>query len=174
MSDIRYPIGKFEPKPQLTDVDRQALTNQIAWAPTKLREAVQGLSDQQLDLPYREGGWTSRQQVHHLPDSHINAYIRFKLAVTEQNPTIKPYEEQLWAELIDGKSMPIEPSLVLLESLHSRWVMFLRALKGEDFARTIVHPVNGQRNLDWMLQLYAWHGRHHVAHIVALRQRMGW
>jgi hypothetical protein len=174
MSDIRYPIGKFEPKPQLTDVDRQALINHIAWAPTKLREAVKGLSDQQLDVPYREGGWTSRQQVHHLPDSHMNAYTRFKLAFTEHNPTIKPYEEGLWAELVDGKSSPIEPSLVLMESLHSRWVLFMRSLKTEDFARTFVHPVNGQKNLDWMLQLYAWHGRHHVAHIVALRQRMGW
>ena len=174
MSDIRYPIGKFEPKPQLTNVDRQALINQIAWTPTKLREAVQNLSDQQLDVPYREGGWTCRQQVHHLPDSHMNAYIRFKLAVTEPNPTIKPYEEALWAELVDAKSSPVELSLVLLESLHSRWVMFLRSMKTEEFARTLVHPVNGPMNLDRVLQLYAWHGRHHVAHVVAQRQRMGW
>ena len=174
MSDIRYPIGKFDPKPTINDTDRKALINQIAWAPQKLREAVHGLTDQQLDVPYREGGWTSRQQVHHLPDSHINAYARFKLAMTEENPTIKPYAEHLWAELVDGKLSPIEPSLVLLESLHSRWVLFLRSMKSEQFARTLIHPQNGPMNLDRVLQLYAWHGRHHVAHITALRQRMGW
>ncbi len=174
MSDIRYPVGKFDPKPQLTNAERQLLIDQIAEAPQKLRDAVDGLTDQQLDVPYREGGWTSRQQVHHLPDSHINAYTRFKLAVTEQNPIIKPYEEHLWAELIDGKLAPIEPSLVLLESLHLRWVIFLRSMMSEEFARTLIHPQNGPMNLDRLLQLYAWHGRHHVAHITALRGRMGW
>jgi len=174
MSDIRYPVGKFTAKPAITEAERQVLINQIAEAPRKLREAVRGLSDQQLDVPYREGGWTCRQQVHHLPDSHMNAYTRFKLAMTEENPTIKPYEEHLWAELADGKLSPIEPSLVLLESLHTRWVLFLRSMKSEQFARTLIHPQNGQMNLDRMLQLYAWHGRHHVAHITALRERMGW
>ncbi len=174
MPDIRYPVGKFDPKPQLTNAERQLLIDQIAEAPQKLRDAVDGLTDEQLDAPYREGGWTSRQQVHHLPDSHINAYTRFKLAVTEQNPTIKPYEEHLWAELVDGKLAPIEPSLVLLESLHLRWVIFLRSMKSEEFARTLIHPQNGPMNLDRLLQLYAWHGRHHVAHITALRGRMGW
>lgn len=174
MSDIRYPIGKFDPKPILTDTDRMALVNQIAWAPQKLRDAIRGLTEQHLDVPYRDGGWTCRQQVHHLPDSHMNAYIRFKLAVTEENPTIKPYEEHLWAELIDGKLAPVEPSLILLESLHLRWVMFLRSMKPEQFARTVNHPQNGSMSLDRLLQLYSWHGRHHVAHITALRQRMGW
>ncbi|MCX6132664.1 MAG: putative metal-dependent hydrolase [Ignavibacteriales bacterium] len=174
MSDIRYPVGTFDPKLTITDTDRQALINQIAWVPQKLREALRGLSDQRLDVPYREGGWTIRQQVHHLPDSHMNAYIRFKLAVTEENPTIKPYHEQLWAELVDGKLAPPELSLVLMESLHARWAMFLRSMKPEQFARTLIHPQNGPMNLDRVLQLYAWHGRHHVAHITAQRQRMGW
>lgn len=174
MADIRYPVGKFEPKPEITHEERQALIDQIAEAPAKLREAVRGLSDQQLDIPYRPGGWTIRQQVHHLPDSHMNAYTRFKLGLTEQHPTIKPYEEQLWAELIDGKSSPIEPSLTLLESLHKRWVIFLRSMTDSDFARTIHHPVSGVMRLDRVLQLYAWHGRHHVAHITSMRERMGW
>lgn len=174
MSDIRYPVGKFDPKPQLTGADRQVLIDQIAEAPRRLRAAVHDLTDQQLDVPYREGGWTSRQQVHHLPDSHMNGYTRFKLAVTEENPTIKPYEEHLWAELVDGKHSSIEPSLVLLESLHLRWVIFLRSMKPEQFARTLVHPQNGLMNLDRVLQLYAWHGRHHVAHITSLHEREGW
>ena len=139
----------------------------------KLREAVQNLGQEQLDTPYRPGGWTVRQVVHHLPDSHLNAYIRFKLAVTEQQPTIKPYEEHLWAELVDAKSSPIESSLTMLESLHERWVIFLRSLSDADFAKTINHPANGIMNLDRLLQLYAWHGRHHIAHITALRELMG-
>lgn len=174
MADIRYPVGKFDPKPQLTDADRQILIQQITEAPIKLREAVRGLTDQQLDVPYREGGWTSRQVVHHIPDSHLNAYTRFKLGMSEQNPIVKPYKEALWAEMVDGKSSPIEPSLLLLESLHYRWVMFLRSMKSSDFARTVNHPENGSMTLDRMLQLYAWHGRHHVAHITSLRERMGW
>jgi uncharacterized damage-inducible protein DinB len=174
MSDIRYPVGKFDPKPQLTDAERQTLIQQIAEAPAELREAVRGLTDQQLDVPYREGGWTSRQIVHHIPDSHMNAYIRFKLGVTEQQPTIKPYNQDLWAQVADGKSAPIEPSLALLEGLHHRWIIFLRSLKTEDFARTINHPENGPMTLDRMLQLYSWHGRHHVTQITALRGRMGW
>jgi len=140
----------------------------------KLREAVQNLGQEQLDTPYRPGGWTIRQVVHHLPDSHLNAYTRFKLGITEQQPTIKPYEEHLWAELVDAKSSPIEPSLTMLESLHNRWVIFLRSLSAADYARTINHPASGIMNLDRLLQLYAWHGRHHVAHITALRERMGW
>jgi uncharacterized damage-inducible protein DinB len=174
MSDLRYPVGKFTSKPTLTDAERSALIQQIAEAPAKLREAVKNLAQEQLDTPYRPGGWTVRQVVHHIPDSHLNSYIRFKLGVTEEQPTIKPYEEKLWAELVDGKSSPIEPSLTLLESLHHRWVLLLRSLSARDFARTINHPENGLMNLDRLLQLYAWHGRHHVAHITALRERMGW
>jgi uncharacterized damage-inducible protein DinB len=174
MSDLRFPVGKFAPKLVLTDSERSILIQQIAETPMKLREAVQNLGQEQLDTPYRPGGWTVRQVVHHLPDSHLNAYTRFKLGVTEQQPTIKPYEEHLWAELVDAKSSPIEPSLTMLESLHDRWVIFLRSLGAADFAKTINHPTNGIMNLDRLLQLYAWHGRHHIAHITALRELMGW
>jgi uncharacterized damage-inducible protein DinB len=174
MSDLRYPMGKFSPKPELSDADRIQLIQQIADTPASLRKATKGLSEEQLDTPYRPGGWTVRQVVHHVPDSHLNCYIRFKLAVTEDQPTIKPYKENLWAELVDAKSSPIEPSLTLLESVHHRWIFFLRSLSAADFARTVNHPENGIMNLDRLLQLYAWHGRHHVAHITALRERMGW
>lgn len=172
--DLRYPIGKFDMKGDATDAQRPALIQQIADTPANLRAAVKGLNEQQLDTPYRLGGWTVRQVVHHLPDSHMNSYVRFKLAVTEQQPTIKPYEEQLWAELVDGKTGPIETSLQLLEALHQRWVMFLQSLKPADFSRTLLHPANGVMKLDTVLRLYAWHGRHHVAHITSLRERMGW
>jgi hypothetical protein len=174
VTDIRYPIGKFEPKPELTHDERVALIQQIAEAPAKLREAVRGLREEHLDVPYRQGGWTIRQQVHHLPDSHMNAYFRFKLAMTEQQPTIKPYQEDLWSELVDAKSSPIELSLTLLESLHQRWVIFLRSMTDADFGRSLIHPENGLMRLDRILQLYAWHGRHHIAHITSQRERMGW
>jgi uncharacterized damage-inducible protein DinB len=174
MADLRYPIGKFQPKPQLTDDERQALIHQLTEAPAKLRQSVSGLMEEQLDTPYRPEGWTVRQVVHHLPDSHFNAYVRMKLAMTEQQPTIKPYEQQLWAELSDAKTAPIELSLTLLESLHKRWVLFLQSLKSSDFARTLNHPESGVMNLDRILQLYAWHGRHHTAQITSLRERMGW
>ncbi len=174
MTDLRYPIGKFSPQQELTDPERIMLIRQITETPANLREAVRNLTNEQLDTPYRPGGWTVRQVVHHVPDSHMNAYIRFKLGVTEQQPTVKPYRENLWAELVDGKSLAIEPSLALLESLHQRWVAFLRSLSAEDFARTVIHPENGAMSLDRVLQLYAWHGRHHIAHIISLRERMGW
>jgi len=172
--DLRYPVGKFDMQGEVTDGQRPALIQQIADTPTNLRAAVKGLNEQQLDTTYRPGGWTVRQVVHHLPDSHMNSYIRFKLAVTEQQPTIKPYEEALWAELFDAKTAPIETSLLLLEALHQRWVMFLQSLKPANFARTLLHPENGVMKVDTLLRLYAWHGRHHVAHITALRTRMGW
>jgi uncharacterized damage-inducible protein DinB len=174
MTDLRYPVGKFQPEPELNDVSRQNLIRQITEAPAKLREAVKGLTEEQLDTPYRPGGWTVRQVVHHIPDSHMNAYIRFKLGMTEQQPPVKPYKEGLWAELVDAKSSPIEPSLTLLESLHQRWTVFLRSMATADFARTVNHPENGMMTLDRVLQLYAWHGRHHVAHITSLRDRMNW
>jgi uncharacterized damage-inducible protein DinB len=174
VADIRYPIGKLEPKSGLSQEERKALIDQIAEAPARLREAVQGLTDEHLDIPYRPGGWTIRQLVHHLPDSHMNAYVRFKLGMTEEQPTIKPYEQHLWAELIDAKSSPIEPSLRLLESLHQRWVIFLRSMSASDFSRRINHPESGLMPLERVLQVYAWHGRHHVAHITSMRERMGW
>ncbi len=173
-TDLRYPIGKFSKSEKVRDEDRQVLIQQIADAPANLRKAVDGLSDGQLDTPYRPGGWTLRQVVHHLPDSHMNAYVRLKLAVTEHEPTIKPFEERLWAELHDARTAPIETSLLLLDSLHKRWVLFFRSLSQVDFTRTFFHPESGVMTVDHLLQLYAWHGRHHVAHISSLRQRMGW
>jgi len=174
MNDLRYPIGKADIRPNITAAERAALIEQIAEAPRNLAVAVAGLDDAQLDTPYREGGWTIRQVVHHVPDSHMNAYIRTKWALTERNPTIKAYEESEWAKLPDSRNTPIEVSLSLLDALHRRWVTLLTSLREEDFARGWVHPSNGEVNLDWLVQLYAWHGRHHVAHITTLRQRMGW
>ena len=173
-ADIRYPVGKFSPQPTLTDAERTTCIRQIAEAPVALRSAVKGLHDSHIDTPYRDGGWTVRQIVHHLPDSHLNAYIRFKLAITEQSPTIKPYEQQLWAELHDARTSPLEVSLTLLEALHLRWVAFLQSLQASDFSKMFVHPENGPRNLDWLLQLYAWHGRHHTTQITEFRKRMNW
>lgn len=135
---------------------------------------MKGLRDAQLDTPYREGGWTVRQVAHHVPDSHMNAYVRFRLALTEERPTIKTYEEARWAELADAKTAPVEVSLALLEPLHERWVRLLRSLSAGDLARTFTHPEHGVRTLEWMLFLYAWHGRHHTAHITELRKQKGW
>jgi len=172
--DPRYPIGKFQVPSDVTPAKRTEAIREIAGAPQKLRAAVQGLNDTQLDTPYREGGWTVRQVVHHVPDSHMNAYIRWRLALTETEPTIKPYEESLWAKLEDAEHSPIEVSFKLLEPLHERWVTLLRSLKDQDFARTFRHPEHGVRTLDWMLFLYAWHGNHHTAHITEMRKQKGW
>jgi len=167
-TDPRYPVGKFHWKGELTEHDRAELIAQIAEAPERLREAVSGLSEAQLDTPYRPGGWTARQVVHHVPDSHLNAYVRFKLALTEDGPTIKTYYEDRWAELADTKLTPIETSLTLLELLHERWVILLRSMTPGDFARQLKHPDHGLIGLDWMLALYAWHGRHHTGHVRAV------
>jgi uncharacterized damage-inducible protein DinB len=172
--DLRYPIGPFQDDGPLTDEQRQRLIAQIEAAPAKLRAAVEGLSPQQLETPYRPGGWTVRQVVHHLPDSHLNSYIRFRLALTEDEPAIKPYDEHRWAELDDARHAPIDISLALLQSLHRRWVLLLRSLTARDFARAFLHPELGVVSLEMNLSLYAWHGRHHVAHITSLRERMGW
>jgi uncharacterized damage-inducible protein DinB len=173
--DPRYPIGKFTPPKDVTPALRKQAVDTIAEAPAQLRAAVQGLTDAQLDTPYREGGWTVRQVAHHVPDSHLNAYTRLRLALTEQEPTIKPYEESRWAELPDAKSAPIDVSLALLDSLHERWVRLWRSLKEEDFARTFRHPEHpGLLTIDWLLFQYAWHGRHHTAHITELRKRKSW
>jgi uncharacterized damage-inducible protein DinB len=174
MNDLRFPVGPFARKQNTTPEERSTLISQIAEAPIRLRAAVGGMSDEQLDTPYRPEGWTVRQVVHHLPDSHLNAYVRFKLAMTEERPTIKPYKQELWAELADSKTAPIDPSLTLLESLHLRWVAFLRSLSHADFARELNHPENGLMTLDAVLQLYAWHGRHHIAQITSLKERKGW
>jgi uncharacterized damage-inducible protein DinB len=172
--DLRYPIGPFKFEGSVTEDQRQRFIDQIEGTPAKLRAAVEGLSPEQLDTPYRPGGWTVRQVVHHLPDSHLNSYTRFKLALTEDDPTIKPYYQDRWAQLDDARNAPIEISLALLESLHQRWVLLLRSLAPEDFARTFRHPELGVVSLDKNVSLYAWHGRHHVAHITSLRERMEW
>ncbi len=174
MTDLRYPVGQFTWPEKVGEAERREWIGQIEETPAKLREAVKGLSEKQLDTPYREGGWTVRQVAHHLADSHANAYIRFKLALTENEPTIKPYEQQLWAELVDAKNAPVGVSLLLLDSLHQRWVMMLKAMKPEDYARKFRHPELGVLDLNQYLAQYAWHGRHHVAHVAGLRERMGW
>ena len=174
MSDLAYPIGKFVWERSAGAADRSRRIDEIASAPRALRDAVAGLTDAQLDTPYRRGGWTVRQVAHHVPDSHMNAYVRFKLAVTEDSPTIKPYDEAAWAELADVRTVPVATSLALLAAVHERWVSFLRSLGEADWARTFRHPELGVVPLEKNLALYAWHGRHHVAHVTALRERKGW
>ena len=174
MPDPRYPIGPFIPQQKLEPEERRVMIEQIATTPSHLRKAVEDLNDDQLDTPYREGGWTVRQVAHHLPDSHVNAYIRLKLALTEHGPTIKPYDEAKWAQLEDSRDTPVRVSLDLLESLHERWVILLRRLDEQDFSRKLTHPEHGEMTIDWLVAMYAWHGRHHVGHITALRERMGW
>ncbi|HEV2492114.1 MAG TPA: bacillithiol transferase BstA [Terriglobia bacterium] len=174
MTDLRYPVGRFQAVKRITETKRQALIEGIEQAPAKLSAAVHGLTAAQLDTPYRPDGWTVRQVVHHLPDSHLNAYVRFKLALTEDAPAIRTYEQQLWAELEDARVGPVEISLALLQALHQRWVLLLRVLQRKDFARTFRHPELGVVTLDQQLQHYEWHGRHHIAHITSLRERRGW
>jgi uncharacterized damage-inducible protein DinB len=174
MNDERYPIGHFNPQHNLTSTERGALIESIASAPSRLRAALSGLSQKQLETPYREEGWTLRQVAHHVPDSHLNGYIRFKLALTETHPTIKPYREADWALLEDGRNADPEVSIRLLESLHERWAILLASLSSDQFARKLTHPESGVMSLDIALQLYDWHGSHHIAHIATLRERMNW
>ena len=174
MNDLRYPVGKPDLKQQFTPEERRALFDQIAAAPAALRKAVADLTVAQLDTPYRDGGWTVRQVAHHVPDSHLNAYIRTKLALTEDEPTIKPYDENAWAKLADSRDTPVEVSLAIFDNVHLRWLTLLRSMREEEFARTFRHPEHGVRTIDWMVGLYAWHGRHHTAHVTSLRQRNGW
>lgn len=171
---LRYPIGKFSFPESTTSQERKEWIREISEAPLKLRTAVAGLSPEQLDTPYRPNGWTVRQVIHHVPESHLNSYIRFKLALTEDTPLIKPYDEGLWADLPDVGVTPVEVSLTLLESLHQRWVRVLDLITDADYARQFRHPELGLVRLDQNLALYAWHGKHHVAHITSLRARMGW
>ena len=171
--DLRYPVGRVS----FTPGDRRARDENIetiAALPARLRAAIAGLDDARLDTPYRPGGWTVRQVAHHLPDSHMNAYVRFKLALTEDTPRIKPYDEAKWAELPDGRTGPLTPSLAILDGLHARWTTLLRGLRDADFERTLEHPENGTMTLERMLAVYAWHSRHHVAHITELARREGW
>ena len=174
MTDPRYPIGKFAFAGPPDEQQRNKFIEDIERTPAALRSAMQGLTPQQVDTPYRDGGWTVRQVAHHVPESHMNAYIRFKLALTEDEPTIKPYMEDRWARLPDVQSTPVEVSLALLDSLHNRWVRLLRSLQANDWKRTFRHPELGTVPLEKNLALYSWHGRHHVAHITELRKRMGW
>ncbi|MGQ0721471.1 MAG: YfiT family bacillithiol transferase [Candidatus Eiseniibacteriota bacterium] len=175
MTDLRYPIGPFQWDGDTSPPRRASRVDEIAAAPAKLRAAVQGLTPDRIDTPYRPGGWTVRQVVHHLPDSHLNAYTRFKLALTEDAPVIKPYLEARWAELPDTRVAAIEISVALLDALHARWVALLRSMTAEQFARGFRHPELGRTlTLDETLALYAWHGRHHVAHVTSLRERQAW
>ena len=169
--DPRYPVGRFTYTP---GQDRGEQIKTIARLPERMRDAVARLDETKLDTPYRDGGWTVRQVVHHVPDSHINAYTRFKLALTEDTPTIKPYDEARWAELPDGRTGPLGPSLAILDGIHARWATLLRSMHPGDFDRRLMHPENGEMTLDRMLSLYAWHSRHHLAHITELRKRKGW
>ena len=173
MEDLKYPVGTYQLPQTITREERRSWVDEIAATPRHLRAAVAGLSESQLDTHYRPGGWTVRQVVHHVPDSHMNCFIRIKFALTENQPTIKPYDEALWAELPDAKA-PIETSLVLLEMLHTRMMSLLEPLTEAQWKRAFVHPELGVRNLDQTMSLYAWHGRHHVAHVTRLRDRMGW
>ncbi len=172
--DLRYPVGVYRKPTTIGTAEREGFVEEIAAAPGELRSAVRGLTDSQLDTAYREGGWTVRQVVHHLPDSHLNAYVRFKLALTEEQPLIRTYEESFWAELPEARSAPIGMSLALMDALHTRWVACIRSLPAASFERTFRHPDMGLMSLNEQLAHYAWHGRHHVAHITALRRRMGW
>lgn len=175
MLDERYPIGKFSYK--IKDdkkKQREEFISEIESVPSDLRKAVSGLSVLQLDTPYREGGWTIRQVIHHLPDSHLNAYIRFKLALTEDCPTVKTYDEKKWAEFPDYLYTPVEHSLNLLDNLHKKWIILLKSMSDEDFKKTYLHPELGKVDLDWVTAQYAWHGKHHIAHITNLCRRKGW
>ncbi|HKX33044.1 MAG TPA: putative metal-dependent hydrolase [Blastocatellia bacterium] len=172
--ELRFPVGDFVIDPAVTDEKRRGWIAEMAQAPANLRAALAELSNDQLDTYYREGGWTLRQVVHHLADAHINGFVRFKLALTENNPLVKTFEEALWAETIDGREAPVELSLKLLEALHERWVILLNSLRESDFTHRFSHPQRGAMTIDQAIQLYAWHGVHHIAHVTGLRKRKGW
>ncbi|MBX7222838.1 MAG: bacillithiol transferase BstA [Blastocatellia bacterium] len=174
MTNLSYPIGKFDFTAQLSLEDITTAINHIDDTPARLRAAIEGLNQEQLETPYRPEGWTVRQVVHHVADSHVNAYIRLKLALTEETPTIKPYDEARWAELEDSRTTPLEISLQLLESLHQRWVVLLRSLNETDLQRTFRHPDLGNLTVSQLIGLYSWHSRHHTAHITGLRERNNW
>ncbi len=172
--DLRFPVGQFQKADGYTEGERARFIAEIEEAPARLRAAVEGLTAEQLEAPYRPDGWTVRQVVHHLPDSHMNGYSRMKMALTEDEPTIKPYLEDRWAQLADTRAVAPEVSLTLLDALHERWVTVWRSLTPEEFTRKFKHPEWGTLTLEQHLALYAWHSRHHVAHVTSLRERMGW
>jgi hypothetical protein len=165
LDQLRYPTGSFSPKPSLTARERAELIEEIAHFPSDLRFMVSSMSETSLDTPYREGGWTGRQVIHHLPDSHLNAYVRFKLALTEDTPTIRPYDESAWADTSEVEKTPVDVSVDLLDSLHQRWATLLRSMPEEDFALKVNHPEIGVASLDLFVQMYAWHGKHHLGHL---------
>ncbi|MBC7720620.1 MAG: putative metal-dependent hydrolase [Pedobacter sp.] len=172
--DPRYPIGKYEPKP-FSEKQKEAWLADIQFLPRLVEQAIENLDEAQLETPYRDGGWTVQQLVHHIADSHMNAYIRFKLGLTETNPTIKPYEEQEWALLADNDLVPINVSITLLYAMHQRWLATISNLSDEQWERTVYHPASQKSMSLWfLLGLYAWHGKHHVAHITSLKQRNNW
>jgi hypothetical protein len=172
--DLSYPIGKYEAPRSFEAQSRSEFIRVIGDSATQFRRAVQGLDDRQLDTPYRPGGWTVRQVIHHVADSHMNAYIRFRLALTEDEPTIKPYDQDKWAVLEDARVGPLEPSLSLIENMHARLVSLAASLPEESFGRAFFHPERGRMTLDEVLAMYSWHCRHHAAHITSLLARMGW
>jgi uncharacterized damage-inducible protein DinB len=174
MTDPRYPIGRFAPPADYTVDCRASFVRDLSGAPSAFRAALDGLSAEQRLTPYRDGGWTIAQVVHHVADSHMHAYARMKFAATEDVPTIKAYDERIWAAFPDASHANVDPSLQLIESLHTRWTAFLTGLSQADFERGLMHPERGAMTIDRMVALYAWHGRHHVAHITELRKRMGW
>ncbi|WP_018476673.1 YfiT family bacillithiol transferase [Pontibacter roseus] len=174
MDELRYPIGQYSPPQHISDVQLHQYIRSISDLPARVAEAVAALNEEQLDTSYRPGGWTVRQVVHHLPDSHLNGYTRQKLALTEENPTIRPYDEVAWAELPDAKTAAPAVSLALLQALHQRWVIMLQQLTATQLDRTFVHPVSGQQTIRYHIGLYAWHGEHHLAHITGLKKRMDW
>ena len=173
-NDPRYPIGKYEAKVFSNELKEQWLLD-IKFLPEELELAINNLDEFQLNTPYREDGWQIKQLIHHIADSHMNAYIRFKLGLTETNPTIKPYEEKEWAKTTDNETVPVNVSLTLLHALHQRWYAAIKDLTEDQFERTVVHPEHGRvMSLWFLLGLYAWHGKHHVAHILTLRENKGW
>lgn len=174
LDDLRFPVGHFAAPPSNTRESRAAHIETLRLLPERLRAATSGLSDSQLDTPYREAGWTVRQVVHHVFDSHANSYMRFKWALTEDWPTIKPYDEAAWASLYDARKLPVDVSLALIDGLHERWVALLESLSEGEFQKGFIHPAMGRQNLATSLALYSWHSLHHTAHITGLRARQGW
>ncbi len=174
MDHLRYPIGKFKVPKEYNDELREGFISEIEETPFFLRRAIENLNEEQIATPYRVGGWNVEQVIHHIPDSHMNAYIRTKLALTEKVPVIKTYKEDAWAKLEDYFTTPIETSLILLEAVHTRWVILLKSLDNAQFEQKLNHPENGIIDINWMIAQYAWHGKHHIAQINSLKQRMGW